>query len=276
MKLASVVAAFPVVGLALTSTVPVRVDAVFPRNNTVYQPLYPFPIVFAIHNFDKVWNSQPSIVWWLYRLDGDRLPGDTKPSAIDNGEIAWDNSRLQDTWAPPPSMFLAINYTKHLQDAVPSRHSLRIQYNVGKLDCPPRLLFDEIFFSITNITTSDTMPDVKSFSGCPRPLGNFDVGIPPESNWTCSTTPVAEVSKLPCLFSGDQRTFDDVANKMVNVSGCLGATWPGGPNTTLPRGGIACKSGVPVKPSEGSQMRYSSAAIGLIFLSMGLAFVTAG
>jgi hypothetical protein len=270
MKLASVVAAIPLAGLALTSTVPVRVDTVFPRNNTVYQPLYPFPLVFAIHNFDKVWRYQPSITWWLFRLNSD-----TERAAIDNGEIAWDSHNLQETWAPPPSMFLAINYTKTLTTAVSSRHSLHIEYNVRELDCPPPLIFEDIFFNITNTTTSGTMPDVKSLSGCPLPVANFDIGTPRESNWTCSKTPAAEVPKLPCLFSADQRTFDQVASKMVDASGCLGATWPGGPNKTL-TSGITCSSGVPVKPSEGSQLRRSCAAIGLVFLSMGLAFVTAG
>jgi hypothetical protein len=269
MKLASVVVATLWAGQASASTVPVRVDAVFPRNGTVYQPLYPFPLVFAIHNFDKVWRYQPTITWWLFRFDGDN-----KRSSIDNGEIAWDSHNSQKTWAAPPSMFLAINYTRSLSSSTPSRHSLHIEYNIRELDCPPPLIFEDIFFNITNITTSGIMPDVKSLSGCPLPVANFDIDTPPESNWTCSKTPAAQVPNLPCMFSADQGTFDQVASKMVSASGCLGATWPGGPNATLTRG-VPCSSGVPVKPSEGIQLRSSSAAIGFVLLSMSLAFVTA-
>lgn len=205
------------VGLALTSTVPLGVDAVFPRNNTIYRPLYPFPTVFAIHNFDKVWQCRPEITWWLYRLDSD-----TGRDAIDNGKIAWDAQPLHKTWAPLPSIFLAINYTKTLKNAVPSRHSLNIEYNVRDMNCPPPLVFEDIFFNITNITTSATVPDAQSLSGCPLPLANLDIGIPPEPNWTCSSTSAAEVPKFPSLFSADQHTFDQVASKMVDVSGCLG------------------------------------------------------
>lgn len=55
----------------------------------------------------------------------------------------------------------------------------------------------------------------------------------------------------------------------------LGATWPSGPNRTL-AGGIACSSGVSVKPSERSQLRRISTAVELVFLSMGLAFIVIG
>jgi hypothetical protein len=85
-------------------------------------------------------------------------------------------------------MFLAINYTKTLTSAVSSRHSLHIEYNVRELNYPPPLIFEDIFFNITNITTSGTIPDVKALSGCPLPVANFDIGTPPESNWTCSKT----------------------------------------------------------------------------------------
>jgi hypothetical protein len=269
MKLASVAVATLLAGHASASTVPVRVDAVFPRNGTVYPPLYPFPFVFAIHNFDKVWQYQPAVTWWLFGFDDSN-----KRYPLDNGEIAWDSHNSQKTWAAPPSMFLAINYTRKLTDSVNSRHSLHIEYNIRQLDCPPPLIFEDIFFNITNTTTKGNLPDVKSLSGCPVPLANFDVDTLPESNWTCSKTPPAQVPNLPCMFTADQGTFDQVVSTMVKTTGCLGATWPGGPNATLTRG-LSCSAGVPVKPSQGIQLRSSSAAIGLALLCMGLAFVAA-
>jgi hypothetical protein len=33
----------------------VQLDLVFPLNNTVYQPIYSFPVVFAIHNTALSW-----------------------------------------------------------------------------------------------------------------------------------------------------------------------------------------------------------------------------
>lgn len=183
MKLASVLAATFFAGPGLAAIVPVRIDAVFPRNNTVYQALYPFPLVFAIHNFDKVWRYQPSITWWLFWFDSNN---NNKRYSLDSGEIAWDSHSLQETWAPPPSMTLAVNYTRKLDTPVPAKYSLHIEYNIRKLSCPPPLIFEDIFFNITNITANGILPDLKALSGCSLPIANFDVDTPPEANWTCS------------------------------------------------------------------------------------------
>jgi hypothetical protein len=43
----------------------VQTDIVFPRNNTVYKPVYPFPIVFALNHFADVWQYKPVLNWRL-------------------------------------------------------------------------------------------------------------------------------------------------------------------------------------------------------------------
>jgi hypothetical protein len=43
----------------------VQFDLVFPRNNTTYQPVYPFPIVFALHNGSAAW---PYVLHWDWEI----------------------------------------------------------------------------------------------------------------------------------------------------------------------------------------------------------------
>jgi hypothetical protein len=43
----------------------VQPDLIFPRNNTVYKPIYFFPVVFALHSGSVAW---PFVVYWEWDI----------------------------------------------------------------------------------------------------------------------------------------------------------------------------------------------------------------
>lgn len=46
----------------------VQLDIVFPHNDTVYKPVYPFPVVFAFHNAAVAWPFKFNLQWNLDSL----------------------------------------------------------------------------------------------------------------------------------------------------------------------------------------------------------------
>jgi hypothetical protein len=47
-----------------------QVDLVFPKNNTIYQSAYVFPIVFALHSPFSAWQYKPYSQWRLLEGKG--------------------------------------------------------------------------------------------------------------------------------------------------------------------------------------------------------------
>jgi hypothetical protein len=81
----------------------IQADLVFPKNNSVYQLVFPFPIVFALHNFSTAWHYNPLLWWRLLYLQPPRM----EQSLMERTAIGWE-----DDWATTPDKFLAINFTK--------------------------------------------------------------------------------------------------------------------------------------------------------------------
>src|ERR1700761_760991 len=84
-----------------------QVDLVFPRNNTVYKPAAVFPIVFAIHNFSKLWKYRPYLYWELSSWD----TGKNWPiNLAGDGIIGYDSiMKPKDPGPSPPDLYLAVN-----------------------------------------------------------------------------------------------------------------------------------------------------------------------
>ena len=130
-KLASFLATAFLFRLGSASSISAQVDLVFPRNNTVYQPVYPFPIVYAIHNFSKVWQYQPTVSLTLIEINLET----TQRLSYSEGVVGFDSKKTQPSWAPPPDTFLAINSSSNPSRSNQSSWILQHSFNINALNC---------------------------------------------------------------------------------------------------------------------------------------------
>jgi hypothetical protein len=96
------------------SNTKVQLDLIFLRNNTVYKPIYPFPIVFAIHNAALSWAFGTKFRWRLSKNGTDRYSDKLIPQwqIFDDGGYKPSgtlNSPTEGRATPSPSPFLFIN-----------------------------------------------------------------------------------------------------------------------------------------------------------------------
>jgi len=191
--------------LAFQQSVPstVQVDVLFPRDGGVYAPVYPFPIVFAIHNISTVWNYDFQFTYAINSLEG-KL-GSTgndssqSPSSSDFVPVLWpmEEENYLPTGPhtkaePPPDVWLFINATDEFIDVQSGDFELYVRFIVDTncTDGPPVSLEEKdqllrrspvwiwgvAHFSIApNGTLPDVVAAAKGADGCAEPLAAMGV-----------------------------------------------------------------------------------------------------
>lgn len=210
-----------------------QVDLVFPRNDTVYQPVYPFPIVFAISNSEAGWPYGTSLNWNLFGLYSD----DREPDLIATGGIVESDTRVnisnsaEDQW-------LAIYDAPELMNSSFTELSLSVAFgapNPCKEDRERSIeLQPGTFMTISfNISSKGELPNVEAGGPCAVPVGAMGITDPknienstlegsclivaPEDEWP----PVA-----PCAFRIGAEVASQVESKMLEAATCTTGSWP--------------------------------------------------
>jgi hypothetical protein len=247
-----------------SSSTPVQVDLIFPKNNTVYQPVYPFPFVFAVHNFSKAWQYKPAVFWKLEQFSPTR-----NLYPIEGGFVGWDIMTAQETWAPPPDKFLAINSSNEpSQDIIsptfpdPRYHSNETSWTLvfsilfSSSHCSERIEHRKRIFFNTSIN-SGVMPDLRAFGSCPN--ASVAIGVEGQSQMNETCVQVTSLDPAPCAFPVDQQILDRVSKEMVDITKCSNVTWPNGTGI-----GTQCKWGKSLSSisSESNVLRWNSYAMG--------------
>lgn len=55
----------------------IQVDLIFPKNNTVYKAVHPFPIIYNLQNFNSTWTHMPSVSFEFVPIAGQNDTTDT-------------------------------------------------------------------------------------------------------------------------------------------------------------------------------------------------------
>ncbi|KAK4203892.1 hypothetical protein QBC40DRAFT_262187 [Triangularia verruculosa] len=170
----------------------VQLDLVFPRNQSTYQPTYPFPVVFAIHNPSILWPIHWTFTWRLESLtptaNGSDLEG------VERGEIFWEPVRSMlgntapvvgkpDLWMREKNLtdpWLLIYSVKKLVNSTASHFILKFSLTVDNA-CRPdgsRFTLDEKEFSTSvgaaiffHLSKNGDLPDVGQPGSCASPIG---------------------------------------------------------------------------------------------------------
>lgn len=234
-----------------SSNIPVQVDLVFPRNNTVYKPDWPFPVVFAIHNFSTAWKFKPRVSWRVVQHNY------TTREEYKGGEgvIGW-NDHAQSDWAPPPQSFLAVNATNGPTFTNESNWRLKWYFYMDTKECVSSIttLIGKVFFNTSR--TAGIAADFTTLSSCAPSIGAIGLDGFSLTNDLCAIMSSPQPDPRPCAVSVDRPTANrivDVLNQFGDVMGC--ACKP----MTFPSIQILGKgNGCEPCPSEGNLLQKSS------------------
>jgi len=248
-----------------------QLDIIFPKNNSIVAPVYPFPIVFRSYNWSAAAQYKPALLWSLYGLE--LLNGEEKLVRMDS--IGWSiqhDGEKEPTFGHDPNTNISIQSVK-LAERPMVRYMLEYDFRVGVGDCfdlnsfiygDGRRYRGRIFFEANNKT--GPVPTAQNFTGCGTSLGAVQVT---GQNLTYGVTcPVAQVP-VPtldgCLSPVDQKDFEQISRVMASHTNCPNASWPLGTGRT----GWECDL-LARRMLSGAAGRLRSAADVL----MGIVFVT--
>ncbi|KAK0739603.1 hypothetical protein B0T21DRAFT_362937 [Apiosordaria backusii] len=218
----------------------VQLDLVFPRNQSTYQPTYPFPVVFAIHNSSILWPIHWTFEWWLTSLT--RTANGTALESIDSGQILWEPSpTIPKSALTAADPWLLIYSVRNLVNSTSTRFSLRFSLTINRGCQPNGAIFeidgknysrsarDIVFF---NLSRNGDLPDVGLAGPCASPIGaiSFNDTLKRVMEAPCPVQP--ELSPIKdCAYRIDHTTYSGVEENMLAASSCngTGLSWP---NTT--------------------------------------------
>lgn len=230
----------------------VQLDLIFPRNNSVYQPVYPFPLVFGVSNFSSASQFKPTVRWRLHEY----YPKGDDSAFANDGIIGWENDTAQPDFGAQPDKYLSIASSKAPSESNQSHWILEYTLFVGKNRCfaedsdpTSRGALGRVFFNTS--LSSGAMPNITASGACPFTLGT--AGILGENNTdaACPLMPSTMPAPVPCSFQINSQMADQVSKAMVANSGCVvnNVTWPLGTGI-----GKQCSSR---KESESTVLKWS-------------------
>lgn len=201
----------------------VQVDIIFPKNNSVYLPIYPFPVIFALHNFSAVWQYEPILKWRLKSWINHSSYGQW---GLASGDILTEWNR---EWAPPPDKHIMINSTASEAVVYNNESIFAIEWFFGLGDgerCrpapkqPPYADYTRglILFNTSNVT--GVMPDITSGGPCALPLGAIGYLGANQTDATCPLLSRPRPTPALCAYLIDAQLEDQVSKTMVNESRC--------------------------------------------------------
>ncbi|KAF2667537.1 hypothetical protein BT63DRAFT_480486 [Microthyrium microscopicum] len=221
----------------------VQLDLVFPKNNSVYKPVFPFPVVFAVHNAALSWPYRVLFWWDLIAMDIDGHEPLLLPIIASGGyDPHWPlDSRTFSRGAAPPSPFLLINSTSQMVNT--TSQSFMLQYRFGLWNncsvirkemkdnyASKNSIYDisgEVYFNVSR-EHGDT-PNISSGGKCATPLGAIGIlnRTADEEGWACPDLQSPPPKPDSCAFIVNDSVANAVATAMVSEMECMQKeTWP--------------------------------------------------
>lgn len=213
----------------------VQFDIIFPRNNTVYKPVYPFPVVFGLHNGSAAWSYVITWDWDILSLDTE--PGG-KRTVASGGWIPGVPG--VETPAAPPNPYLIIDPVEEIVNTTSRNFFMRYGFAIThscnesarpiKVDPYLTVSFDDgIYFSLD--PENGELPDLTAAGPCATPVGS--IGIQKEipniaGSWN-DVCPVLAPGPQPtqsCALPIHDTIATQVAARMLNYTECPDQTWP--------------------------------------------------
>ncbi|EFQ29437.1 hypothetical protein CGRA01v4_05218 [Colletotrichum graminicola] len=213
----------------------IEVDLIFPRNDTVYKPVWPFPIVFAVRNASQLWQSDDEFFtfWVKWELTGytDINSSDTSllftSGVWKTGKNATTDSTLTVIDASRRNLVNATQRQFKLKYTTTMFSGCPLNVTSAGVDSKPRgVSYDgEVLF----MTDPDAgqIPSIADPEDCPAFVGSFEV-TDARQHWG-SICPVVSQKSPPsqaCGLKMDEALANKVSEAMLDRANCPRGTWP--------------------------------------------------
>jgi len=209
----------------------VQLDLVFPRNGSIYKPVYPFPIVFAIHNAAVAWPYEFIFDWSIYARADNGTNKDT-----DFGGFSVD----KDQNLSLPDQFLFINSSATIINTTSTRFFLRTSFGIAN-NCSLDISAanpggrrgyisngDPLWFYLS---PDGELPNILNLTECPKTISTFGIHGSSEDPWgggpRCPVlTDPSSPPKKTCAFKPDAEVARQVESAMLRTASCTSGSWP--------------------------------------------------
>lgn len=203
------------------ATTNLRVEVVFPKNNTICQPVYPFPVVFGALNFSAIRLYRPWIRWELKVV---RYSSKIEPSArIQRDESGYENI---DTFSNKSLIIHSSKDISNFNETV--TYSLSYIWGVGPNNCLGEADFHfasgEIYFSTSK--NNGLLPNIAAPGSCDTPEGTISFLGSSQGNLSCPIVSVPNTRPMECAYPLDATVRDEIAKSMEQETECWKASWP--------------------------------------------------
>ncbi|KAK1955658.1 hypothetical protein LY78DRAFT_664115 [Colletotrichum sublineola] len=245
------------VGFSFALPSSIEVDLIFPRNDTVYKPVWPFPIVFAVRNASQLWQSDDEFFefWVKWELTGlTDINSSQTPLLFSSGVWQTDkNATTNDTitiiepsrrnLVNAPEKYFQLKYTTTMFGTCPLNKT-----GYGEDSKPQSVSFDgQVVF--TTDPDAGQVPSIADTDECPTFVGSFEV-TDARHDWG-SLCPVMSPDSPPpqaCGLKMDGALANEVSQAMLARADCPGGTWPD------PEGNLTAKSCNAANSSSGAKV----------------------
>ncbi|KAF2275939.1 uncharacterized protein EI97DRAFT_467650 [Westerdykella ornata] len=193
----------------------VQFDIIFPVNNTVYKPVYPFPVVLAVHNGSAATSSAYHWDWSLVNYE-------------DYDVITYGSSNIESS--PPREDTLVIAPVFDLINSTAKNLFLRITFGIfetcdAKGVMPSNKSLDvafhkPLYFSLDR--ENGQIPDATAGGPCATPIGAIGIEkeVPVDQRWaqddgsSCLVLKSGAQPAQECAFRVDEAVAKQVADRM--------------------------------------------------------------
>ncbi|KAF3479924.1 uncharacterized protein GIQ15_06900 [Arthroderma uncinatum] len=201
----------------------IQVDLIFPEDNGVYKPVYPFPIIYAAKNLSAI-AARDINLWWSLKMV-EPAPYTGHPGVEAYGGVY--------QVAPYPDEFLLLNSSDQILNSTVG--TLELTYGIGvKYDCYNNITrpdyvreYDHLGTTRFKLRLDGKVPDILVAGPYSKPLVSLGYG----GDSINSTGGVCHsfASPLPVqsnLFKIDAALASRVSSVMMATVSCTAGSWP--------------------------------------------------
>jgi hypothetical protein len=240
-QLHQIVLCLSATSLSLAADLPAtfQLDLVFPQNNSVYKPIFPFPIVFALHNgsqaqgFDYSWR-------WALQANDPGLDLSNPDTVIDSDGSDYNRERPHGEVLITKASPEVLNTTHThfmLKWAFDTTHECNASGYEPPWDVSDPAYENTIYGNITFTLDRENgiVPDIAGTGPCATPVAAFQVDqvvdLLNSTEFGDKTCPVLAPERpilQQCAFRVDDEVVKRVTDIMIEDIDCTdyGLTWP--------------------------------------------------